>query len=210
MLVAFRPLLPKPFGVTLTLLDSANNDWHWVAPNILLSFALIRYTRPYALKMAERYGMIAYVVLAGLLVALLPVVPKVFDYGAEGWLWALLGLAQRMRSDARSAGGPTWPRLAAFKNVLISVLVCIVAAVAYVQMEQKEFRFTVTQFDTFVVCLTILALAFVMFARGPSRIKPPGFAAATMRMIGRHTLVIYALELAVFEIAIKLFPEIGP
>jgi len=197
-------------GVILTLLDSANNDWHWVAPNILLSFALIRYTRPYALKMAERYGMIAYVVLAGLLVALLPVVPKVFDYGAEGWLWALLGLAQRMRSDARSAGGPTWPRLAAFKNVLISVLVCIVAAVAYVQMEQKEFRFTVTQFDTFVVCLTILALAFVMFARGPSRIKPPGFAAATMRMIGRHTLVIYALELAAFEIVIKLFPEIGP
>jgi len=197
-------------GVILTLLDSANNDWRWVAPNILLSFALIRYTRPFALRMAERYGILAYVLFAGILVALLPVVPKVFDYGAEGWLWALLGMAQRMRADARSAGGLTWPRVTAYKNVLISVLVCIVAAVAYVVMEQREFHFTAVQYNTFVVCLSVLAFAFVMFARGPSRIKPPGFVAAVLRLIGRHTLVIYALELAVFEIVIKLFPEIGP
>jgi uncharacterized membrane protein len=30
-------------GVALTLLDSANADWDWVAPNILLSFVLIRF-----------------------------------------------------------------------------------------------------------------------------------------------------------------------
>ena len=35
-------------GVILTLLDSSNNDWRWVAPNILLSFSLIRFARPYA------------------------------------------------------------------------------------------------------------------------------------------------------------------
>ena len=34
-------------GVILTLLDSWNADWTWVAPNILLSFALIRIARPY-------------------------------------------------------------------------------------------------------------------------------------------------------------------
>jgi len=33
-------------GVILTLLDSSNNAWSWVAPNILLSFALIRSARP--------------------------------------------------------------------------------------------------------------------------------------------------------------------
>ena len=34
-------------GVILTLLESWNADWTWVAPNILLSFALIRIARPY-------------------------------------------------------------------------------------------------------------------------------------------------------------------
>jgi hypothetical protein len=53
-------------------------------------------------------------------------------------------------------------------------------------------------------------LAFVMFARGPSRIKPPGFVAAALRLIGRHTLVIYALSSSpCLTIVIKLFPEIG-
>jgi len=34
-------------GVILTLLESWNADWTWVAPNILLSFVLIRIARPY-------------------------------------------------------------------------------------------------------------------------------------------------------------------
>src|SRR3974390_3804884 len=33
-------------GVILTLLHSSKNNWSWVAPNILLSFALIRLPRP--------------------------------------------------------------------------------------------------------------------------------------------------------------------
>ena len=34
-------------GVMLTLLESWNADWTWVAPNILLSLALIRIARPH-------------------------------------------------------------------------------------------------------------------------------------------------------------------
>src|SRR6185369_17314261 len=33
-------------GIILTVLDSWNDDWAWVAPNILLSFAFIRLARP--------------------------------------------------------------------------------------------------------------------------------------------------------------------
>jgi hypothetical protein len=197
-------------GVILTLLDSSNNDWGWVAPNILLSFSLIRFVRPYAQNLVQRYGIAAYAIFAAVLVALLPIAAKVFDYGTEGWLWALLGMAQRMRADARSVDDVALPRAAAYKNVLISILVCIVAATAYVQQEQKEFQFSSVQFNTFAICLGALSLVFLVFARGASRIQPPSSVAAAARFIGRHTLAIYALELAAFEIVIKVWPEIGP
>jgi hypothetical protein len=41
-------------GVVLTLLESWNADWTWVAPNILLSLALIRIARPYAQILVQR------------------------------------------------------------------------------------------------------------------------------------------------------------
>ena len=115
-------------GVLLTLLDSSNNGWSWVAPNILLSFSLIRFARPHAQHLVQRYGMAAYAISAAVLVALLPIAAKVFDYGTEGWLWALLGMAQRMRADARSVDDSALPRTTTYKNILISILVCIVAA----------------------------------------------------------------------------------
>jgi hypothetical protein len=43
-------------GLILTLLDSWNHDWEWVAPNILLSFALIRFGRPYLQILLQRRG----------------------------------------------------------------------------------------------------------------------------------------------------------
>ncbi len=154
--------------------------------------------------------MVAYAISAAVLVALLPIAAKVFDYGTEGWLWALLGMAQRMRADARSVDDSALPRTTTYKNILMSILVCIVAATAYVLQEQKEFQFSNVQFNTFVVCLGTLSLVFLVFARGASRIQPPSSVAAALRFIGRHTLAIYAFELAAFEIVIKVFPEIGP
>ena len=50
-------------GVILTLLDSWNADWTWVAPNILLSFALIRFARPYVQILVQRHGWVAFALL---------------------------------------------------------------------------------------------------------------------------------------------------
>ena len=83
----------------LTLLDSWHNDWDWVAPNILLSFALIRLGRPYAQLLLQRHVWAGFALLASALFALLPVTTQVVDYGAEGWLWALFGLSQRNYVD---------------------------------------------------------------------------------------------------------------
>ena len=82
-------------GVILTLLDSWNADWRWVAPNILLSYVLIRLARPYVQSFVQQHGWVAVALLVSALIAVLPLMGKIVDYGAEGWLWALFGLYQR-------------------------------------------------------------------------------------------------------------------
>jgi TraX protein len=89
-------------GLILTLLESWNAGWTWVAPNILLSFALARFARPYVQILLQRNGWVAFALLASVLFAALPITEKIVDYGAEGWLWALFGLCQRMYIDGRS------------------------------------------------------------------------------------------------------------
>ena len=98
-------------GIILTVLDSWNADWAWVAPNILLSFVLIRLARPHVERLTERYGWAAFLVLVCGLLAVLPLAAKGVDYGSEGWLWALFGLYQRRYVDGRAPaplpGAPT-------------------------------------------------------------------------------------------------------
>jgi hypothetical protein len=88
-------------GIILTLLNSWNADWTWVAPNILLSFSLIRIARPYVQIFAQHHWA-AFALLVSALFAVLPIASKIVDYGAEGWLWALFSLYQRMYVDGRS------------------------------------------------------------------------------------------------------------
>ena len=97
-------------GVILTLLESWNAKWTWVAPNILLSLALIRSARPYAQILLQRHGWAAFAFLVSALLAVLSITGNLVDYGSEGWLWALFGLCQRMYVDSRSVtdvDGPT-------------------------------------------------------------------------------------------------------
>ena len=63
-------------GVILTLLDSWNNDWRWVAPNILLSYVLIRLARPYVQSFVQRHGWVAVALLVSALLAVLPLVER--------------------------------------------------------------------------------------------------------------------------------------
>src|SRR6516165_7695606 len=136
-------------GVILTLLESWNADWTWVAPNILLCFVLIRIARPYVQMFLQNRGWPAFVVLVSVLLALLPAAAKIVDYGAEGWLWALFGLCQRRYLDGISAvataGGTQAlpaPTLTATDTAgLMRLLACLVAAVVFVWQEQKEFSF---------------------------------------------------------------------
>jgi peptidoglycan/LPS O-acetylase OafA/YrhL len=205
-------------GVILTLLESWNDDWAWVAPNILLNLAFIRIARPYVQVLVQHHGWVAFVVLASAIVAVLPIAARIVDYGAEGWLWALFGLCQRMYVDGgsaadvdRAAQSPGLPAHATTKNIgLMRLLACFVAAVVYVWQEQLEFSFPRIHFAAFILGIGVLSPILCLFLRGQSHIQPPEPTARALRFIGRHTLEIYAIQLASFELIIKLVPDLGP
>ena len=70
-------------GVILTVLDSWNADWTWVAPNILLSFALIRIARPYVNSLVQYYGWGAFAFVVFALLVVVPPAEKLVDYGSR-------------------------------------------------------------------------------------------------------------------------------
>jgi TraX protein len=205
-------------GVTLTLLDSWNADWTWVAPNILLSFALIRLVRPYVERFVQHQGWIGYVLLVLALLIVLPAAAEIVDYGAEGWLWALFGLCQsryverRSPADAGAETQGTSTRALAMLNKtgVMGVLLCLVTASVYIWQEQQEFSFPKIQLTVVIVGVGVLSVCLCLFQRGPSRIQPPGTVAAALGFIGRHTLEIYAVQLAVSELIVKFVPDLAP
>ena len=136
-------------GIILTLLESWNADWTWVAPNILLSFVLIRLARPSVQRGLEEYGWAAFALLVCGFVVAQPIASKLVDYGAEGWLWALFGLCQRRFADnnlpaKRAVGSQDPPRPAHALKVdwgVMGLAACIAAAVVFVWQEQQEYSF---------------------------------------------------------------------
>jgi hypothetical protein len=200
-------------GVILTLLESWNADWSWVAPNILLSFALIRIARPYVQILLQSGGWAAFTLLVCALIAVLPLAAKIVDYGAEGWLWALFGLCQRRYVEARSGVGAGAPSQSTHRMTetaaLMRLLVCLIAAVVYVWQEQEEFSFPQIHLAVFVVVTGAASISLCLFRRGPSCIQPPKMMAGVLRFVGRHTLEIYAVQLAASELIIKLAPNLA-
>src|SRR5258705_10611923 len=90
-------------GVILTLLESWNAKWTWVAPNVLLSLALIRSARPYMQILLQRHGWAAFAFLVSALFAVSSIAGKIVDYGSGGWLVAPFGFFKRMYVGRRAA-----------------------------------------------------------------------------------------------------------
>lgn len=211
------PLRWVGLGIVLTLLDSWNSDWDWMALNILLSYVLIRMIRPKVQGLMKVYGWLAFVIFTGILLALLPYFSSVFDYGAAGWLWALFGLCQRMYLERRAQVEDVSTSRNSSATVctipdsigLIRLLACFVAAVVYLWQEQIEFSFTEVQFTVFFIGSCLMSWSLYGFRRAPSRIQPGKYLGSTLHFIGRHTLELYVIPLAGFELIIGLMPELA-
>ena len=202
-------------GVILTLLESWNANWTWVAPNILLSLALIRFARPYGQILLQRHGWAAFVFLVSALLAISSIAGNIVDYGSEGWLWALFGICHRIyldsKSDVAAPAQSSAPPAPAMKENAgrMRLLACVAAVVVYVWQEQREYSYPQIQFAVFIVGICVWAASLCLFLRGPSRIQPPEAISGALRFIGRHTLEIYAIQLVVSELLVKLLPDLA-
>jgi peptidoglycan/LPS O-acetylase OafA/YrhL len=110
---------------------------------------------------------------------------------------------------AKQSSAPPAHALAVNAN-LVRLLACFLAAVVYVWQEQREYSFPQVHLAVFVLGVGVLSLILCLFRRGPSRIQPPEPIAVTLRFIGRRTLEIYAIQLAGFELIVKLVPDLAP
>jgi hypothetical protein len=148
----------------------------------------------------------------------LSIAARIVDYGSEGWLWALFGLCQRMYIDSRlttdvdgpaQSSAPSAPPMKENAG-LMRLLACFAAIVVCVWQEQREYSFSQIQFAVFIFGIGVWSASLCLFLRGRSRIQPPEAIAGTVRFIGRHTLEIYAIQLAASELLVNLVPDIAP
>lgn len=203
-------------GFVLTILDSWNNDWEWVAGNTLLSLAFIRASRSTVLSLMLKYGWHAFIVLILVILFVLPVAGNVVEFGSAGWLWALFGLCQRMYIDGRSLSevhdsdqNHRKTEIIAQNWDMMRLLACLCAATVYIWQEQLEFRFTEIQLASVGLGIGLLSICLLVFERGPSRIQPSGPVVGLLHWMGRHTLEVYAVQLAGSELLVNWLPDLA-
>jgi len=203
-------------GGLLTLLEFWNTDDGWVTPNILFSLALVRILRPYVLDLLQRYSWITFALLVSVLLIILPSSAQLVDYGAEGWLWSLFGLCQRIHADSASTTFRqdqvqtlNSMRRRTTESDLMRLIAGLFAASIYVWQEQLEFVFSNIHLAGCIIGVSILSIALLNFRRRPSFVQPPTPIAQVLLFIGRHTLEIYAIQLGGSELIVMFFPELA-
>ena len=171
-------------GILLTAINAWKAESLWgTMVNIMINFALLR---ALVLPSVERHVMqqpLAVALLMAGCVLLIPVTDGPLEYGTEGWLWAFLGLAQRLSVEGQTRQ-TVWTR-----NGIAGA-----TAMAYTVREAHEYGFTGIQTMILIVLVAGLCAALVCFRREPLAWQPPPSLAALFRFCGRYSLEIYGVS----------------
>lgn len=173
------------WGVILTALDWYSDGWDELTLNILLNFAFLRL----ALRFVDHFAQtpMRFLAVAALAVVCLPFGDQLFEYGAEGWLWALFGYAQRLwRDDRKDFAWPRW-------------FMAGVAMLAYTFSEINHHQWDGALAIGLVLLVVILSGSLLIFTRRISPWQPPAFLAAPLIWIAHYSLEIYAISLFVMQ-----------
>jgi uncharacterized membrane protein len=175
-------------GLLLTATDVLTSDGAEDASlNILLNFALLRTALPHI--EAHVIGSPGRaVLLAALFAAAIPVIDPYLEYGAEGWLWALFGLAQRRWTEGETGAS------------LIRALVGLVTVGAYIAREIHDYSFVGAQALALAALVAGLAVALALFRRADLPRQPPRLLAGGLRFVGRRSLEIYGVSLFLMQV----------
>lgn len=181
-------------GTILTALDVyVSGGLDDVTLNILFNFALIRLASPWikAHIMPNRWGLPA---LAMVCAAIIPLAEIIFEYGTEGWLWAIFGLATR---EAVVCG----TREARMQRNLVAAI-CVAA---YLFVEARDFEFEPGQSAVLASMICGLALTLIRFRRADAPFRAPAPIGIALNWIGRHSLEIYAVSLFLMQLTGHFF-----
>lgn len=155
--------------------------------NIMVNFALIRLSLP----MIERHVMGAWwrvVLFAAFLAGLMPYAGQIVEYGSEGWLLALVGLAHRRSIEK----GPDRPRDPVW---LTRRALGAFATLAFMAMQIADYEFSVAH--TWVMAAAVITVSGLLlrFRTGDARWQPPPILAGIARVCGGRSLEIYVAQI---------------
>ena len=180
-------------AVALTLLDL----W-WVSSvaaaqlNILFSFALIRLSLPWVETRIWPHRLrLAGLVLA--LVLLAPFANEVIEYGTEGALLALVGIAHRR-----------WRAGSDDHAFALRLTLAGVAGVVFVAMESLDYGFDGLQTGALAAMIGLVTLALLGFRRAELVVPPVPLPARLLRFCGHHSLSLYAGQVVLLTLIAAL------
>lgn len=174
-------------GVILTATDYLTSARiEEVSLNILLHFALLRWALLPLLEthvLAHPWRLAVFVIVC---IGLGGISPRLLEYGTQGWLWALFGLAHR-RLQAEPGFYPN------------HVVIAAATAVSYARREILDDDFTLVQATVLALLVVGLAALLSRFRREPFGAQPQAVV-TLVRAAGRFSLEIYAVTLFVMQV----------
>lgn len=160
--------------------------------NILFSFAVIRLAlRPLdRLLVAPRVAaaglagqFVVFALLIGVLVVAMPYANPLLEYGTEGAILALAGLAVRRATDS-----------GAIEANHLAMAVMMTAGAIYIAAEWSDFGFDLMQGTALGALVALVCFWLLYFKRAPSHWQPNGAMRSMLAFCGRHSLELYALQ----------------